>query len=269
MIIFSSIGVIYNKKIIHRGHILQKECLICGSDTQLLDVVDFNKSCEEQRGVFLGLSGFPVYYSICNQCSFTRCDTLNSWSEKEFIDFIYNDDYIKIDPDYVSSRPLSNAQLIQNLFASSQDQIRHLDYGGGNGVLSNHLREQGWNSESYDPFPANSVRLEEMGRFNLITAFEVFEHVPDPNTLMHQLNRLLDEEGLIVFSTLVSDQHLSPNHRINWWYCSPRNGHVSLFSSRSLMALAGKNAYHFGSFNESLHVMFKTLPDWAKKSIIA
>ena len=37
-------------------------CQICGGIAKPLDVVDFNKSCEERRGLFLRLSGIAVYY---------------------------------------------------------------------------------------------------------------------------------------------------------------------------------------------------------------
>lgn len=37
-------------------------CPICNTACTPLDVVDFNKSCEEARGKFLQLSGIAVYY---------------------------------------------------------------------------------------------------------------------------------------------------------------------------------------------------------------
>ena len=224
---------------------MTQNCLICDSATELLDVVDFNKNCEEARGVFLELSGLPIYYSICNSCNFTSCETTFTWSEQEFIEKIYNDEYKKIDPDYISARPLNNAKFINEMFAESQEKIRHLDYGGGNGVLSGHLRDHGWNSISYDPFHEKYPSLDTLGQFDLITAFEVFEHVPNPNQLMNNLDRLLTKNGLIIFSTLISDNHLKKGSRINWWYCSPRNGHVSLFSNRSLHLIAKKYAFNF------------------------
>ncbi len=53
--------------------------------------------------------------------------------------------------------------------------------GGGNGNLSEKLSAANWQSTSYDPFPNGSVNLSEIGTFDLITAFEVFEHVPQVN----------------------------------------------------------------------------------------
>jgi len=239
------------------------KCLICESPTTLLDVVDFNKNCEEARGVYVALSGFAVYYAICTRCGFTSCDTLREWSDQDYLERIYNEDYIRFDPDYERVRPLANAKLIQSIFRDAKPHIRHLDYGGGNGVLSDQLREQGWDSKSFDPFPSNNGGLERMGKQNLITAFEVFEHVPNPNVIMANMVKLIDDDGLILFSTLLSDTFIKPHSRIDWWYCAPRNGHVSLFSRKSLTLLAEKNSYRLASFNNGLHLMFKTLPAWA------
>lgn len=187
---------------------MKNKCLICNGFTELLDVVDFNKNCGEEGGYFLELSGIPIYYSICTNCNFTSCESIYSWSEKDFIEKIYNDQYPEIDPDYKSARPLGNANLIKGMFSNCRQDIRHLDYGGGNGILSSNLNSSGWDSKSYDPFPENNLNLDNFGNFNLITAFEVFEHVPNPNQLMINLNQLIEEEGLIIFSTLLSDRFI-------------------------------------------------------------
>ena len=75
-------------------------------------------------------------------------------------------------------RPKSNFEFLVKTFGVNPDQINHLDYGGGNGLLSNFLSDKGWTSKSYDPFPKSQALIEGLGTFNLITAFEVFEHVP-------------------------------------------------------------------------------------------
>ena len=240
-------------------------CPVCNTETVIHDVVDFNKSCEEARQYFLPLSGRPIYYHRCPGCAFTLAPEFGQWSDQEFQEHIYNDRYIDIDPDYVSIRPKGNAEFLKKLFGESRKQIRHLDYGGGSGVLSKDLRSQGWNSTSYDPFPRNERRIEDLGKFNLITAFEVFEHVPDVSELMRNITSLMTDECVVIFSTLLSDGHIKPNSRLTWWYASPRNGHISLFSKRSLVLLAERHALQFGSFNDVTHCIFNRVPSWAMK----
>jgi SAM-dependent methyltransferase len=242
-------------------------CSVCGGQCSLLDVVDFNKSCEEARGKFLGLAGIPVYYALCSKCGFCFTPELATWKLEEFEERIYNNEYIFVDPDYVETRPRANAANLLSIFGDQACSIKHLDYGGGSGLLVKLLRESNWQSTSYDPFVDRNVGIEELGKFDLITAFEVFEHVPDVQGLMSNLLSLLSPSGLVLFSTLLSDGNLHSNQRINWWYASPRNGHISLFSKNSLSMLAQKSGINFGSFSEGFHVFYTEIPLWASHII--
>ena len=138
-----------------------------------------------------------------------------------------------------------------------------MDYGGGNGILSKILREYNWMSTSYDPFVDKDVQTEDLGKFNLITVYEVFEHVSDINNLMKIITSLLTDDGIVMFSTLVSDGNIIKNQRLTWWYASPRNGHISLFTMRSLHNIAIKFHLRMGSLNAGLHILLPQKdPDW-------
>ena len=241
----------------------QKTCPVCSGQATAFDVVDFNKSCEELRGKFVTLSGRSIYYFQCHSCQFTFAPEFASWSEQDFAREIYSDHYIEHDPDYLERRPQQNFQLIENLFGAKKAAIRHLDYGGGNGSLSALLKSSGWDSKTYDPYSSEKDTFEGLGKFNLITAFEVFEHAPNPNELMRQLIELKADDALILFSTLTSDGNIKPHQRLTWWYASPRNGHISLYSKKSLTILASRYHLQLGSFSPGLHCYFSTVPAWA------
>lgn len=239
-----------------------RPCPVCGAPTSPLDAVDFNKSCEELRGKVLPPAGFLVQYLFCEDCGFCFAPELYGWTLKQFADKIYNDSYVEVDPDYLSARPRTNARSLVSMIGDRGLYIRHLDYGGGNGLLSELLREEGWQSASYDPF-IDSDGLRDFGKFDLITAYEVFEHVPDPRRLVKDLALLLDDDGLLLFSTLVSDGNLRPRQRLDWWYASPRNGHISLFSTKSLSVLGAREEFKFGSFSAGFHAFWRKIPPWA------
>lgn len=244
--------------------VAQSACPVCGALPELLDVVDFNKSCEELRGRFLPLSGIPVYYALCDGCGFCFAPELCKWALEEFSARIYNDDYLRVDPDYAEARPRSNADQLTALVGDAFRGIRHLDYGGGHGLLSDLLRDGNWNSESYDPFVDGDKRLDELGKFDLVTAYEVFEHVPNARELVGDLSKLLCEDGVVLFSTLVSDGNIAARQRLTWWYASPRNGHISLFSRKSLYLLGQREGFNFGSISPNYHSYWKAVPGWAR-----
>ncbi len=238
-------------------------CPVCGGGCSLLDVVDFNKSCEEFRGRFLPLSGTPIYYGICSKCGFSHAPEMYEWSLEQFEARVYNADYVNVDPDYLEARPSANADFLIRFVGAAAARLRHLDYGGGHGLLSDMLRDAGWNSQSYDPFVDRALDVATLGTFSLITAFEVFEHVPDVQRLMAELGRLIGGEGVVLFSTLLGEGKMVPNSRITWWYASPRNGHVSIFTQVSLAMLSSRYGMQFGSLSPNLHALWRRVPDWA------
>jgi 2-polyprenyl-3-methyl-5-hydroxy-6-metoxy-1,4-benzoquinol methylase len=184
-----------------------------------------------------------------------------NWQAEDYASKIYNDDYPIVDPDYLMARPHGNAVLLTEQFGQHRGMLRHLDYGGGNGQLSKILKDAGWNSTAFDPY-GNSDDVVS-GTYNLITVFEVFEHVTQLHELLDKLAGYLDEPGLIFFSTLVSDEHVAPDMPLDWWYAAPRNGHVSLFSIMSLELLGFSAGLNYCNFSQNLHAYWKFLPVWA------
>lgn len=263
MFIFSDLIAQYIRgrllRLIHR----KEQCPVCNSASFPYDAVDFNKSCEELRGKFLSPSGLSILYYRCTHCGFCFSPEIARWSLTEFEERIYNKDYVVVDPDYVDARPRANAKVLAQMFSNRALSFRHLDYGGGKGLLSSQLSQLGWQSCSYDPFVDRETRTDQIGKFDLVTAYEVFEHVPDPKKLMNDLSGLINPDGIILFSTLISDGQLTPYHRLTWWYASPRNGHISLFSRQSLSILAENNGFRFGSFPDGFHCMWRSVPPWA------
>lgn len=238
-------------------------CQVCESTAPLLDTVDFNKSCDEATGKRLPASGLPVRYHLCLNCGFCFAPEIQAWSREQFAASIYNGDYASVDAEYLSVRPVRNAHNLDEVFGPNRQRVRHLDYGGGSGLLSATLRERGWDSTSYDPFVNLDTNLGELGTYDLVTAYEVFEHVPDIQVLLDNLDRLCRPEGLIVFSTVLSDGELALGRKLTWWYAAPRNGHISLFSSKSLTRWLGRKGLRVASLNRNIHLAFRTLPEWA------
>jgi hypothetical protein len=210
-------------------------CKVCSGHATLFDAVDFNKHCSGLPYQF-GLSGIVVPYYRCTKCSFIFSDFIDDWSVEEVSQFIYNDDYVKVDPEYIGVRARRTARLMTSLLAGCED-LRILDYGSGSGVFSEEMATHGFKRvENYDPF---SSPLRPAGPFDLITCFEVIEHSPRPLTTLIEMCDGLSNQGAIIIG-----QSLQPNNieeiGARWWYVAPRNGHVSIFAEETFLTLANR-----------------------------
>jgi len=246
---------------------ISEKCPVCTSISLAHDVVDFNKSCSLSSYYVLPLSGQAIYYFLCQNCGFCFAPDIRRWTKEEFAKKIYNPDYIKVDPDYLEVRPRQMYEFINSRFKQYKSEIIHLDYGGGNGTLSQFLRNNAWDSNCYDPYSNIGKHISEIDRSNLITCFEVIEHAENLDLLMRNLSSVAADESLIVISTLLSDGKINPGVRLDWWYAAPRNGHISLFSKKSLEILASNYGFNFYSADSSIHYFYKSIPNWASSFI--
>jgi hypothetical protein len=212
-------------------------CKICGSETYPFDIVDFNKSCELSFYP-MGLSGIPVLYRRCSKCEFIFTDFFDNFTGEQWRKYVYNDEYAKVDPEYLHIRPRHNARMIDAFLAPWKKSIVGLDYGGGNGATKDLLRANGWAFDSFDPFAHNDMSPGRLERYNFCSAIEVFEHTTDPaGSLSAIMERVSPDRLIVMVSTLLNDKRVPNETRLSWWYAAPRNGHVSLYSSKSLMIL--------------------------------
>lgn len=203
---------------------------------RLHGVVDFNKSCRALVGQFLPLAGVPVWYHRYGDCGFLFTAQFDGWDAATFRRYIYNDDYIVVDPEAAGARAQTNAVWVAR-HARGIAAARLLDYGGGDGTLARLLNEQGMIARSWDPMHPGETPPPD-GGFDLVTAFEVLEHTPTPVETCRQALSLSRDGGQFLFSTLTMDK--LPARSCDHWYIAPRNGHISLHTSDSLRHLAAR-----------------------------
>jgi hypothetical protein len=238
-------------------------CKICGGAAAVYGAVDFHKSCEERRGYRLPPSGVLIAYRRCANCGFLFTDAFDNWSEAQFIEHIYNDGYLAVDPEYELSRPHYNADMVDRLWGQDKAQLRVLDYGGGNGVLCETLRAAGYPvAVSYDSLVPQYAR-RPAGKFNLVTCFETIEHMPDPLAGIASILESLDEPGLVMLSTTVLPIGFD-KIGLDWHYVGPRNGHISIFSRKALTLAWQHYGYQLVSFNDFIHFAYRVLPEFAQ-----
>ena len=235
-------------------------CPICASSTEKKATIPFGVAHDGQDSPSLALKDAPIDYFQCGTCGHAFAPWLIEQSQEWLIRHIYNADYHHYDADYLDEdkgrvKEQTNALVFGYHFA--RKAIRHLDYGSGDGRLTKKLKTSGFDSTAYDPF---SHPVAPEGRFNLITAFEVIEHAPDPHAFLSALDAFTDQPCLIRIGTVPNDDEYIGD----WWYANPRVGHLNLFSRKSMSELARQHRFSLAVVNDCDFFLWRNLPEWAK-----
>ena len=110
-------------------------------------------------------------------------------------------------------------------------------------MLCRLLRDRGLNAETIDDFASSSYAKQYEGslakEYDLITAFEVFEHLASPAQM---LSRLFQSNSKFV----VASTEKYAGQSSDWWYLAPEHGqHIFFYSSRTFKFLAQRFQYFY------------------------
>ncbi len=221
-------------------------CTICGGVETTILSKEMNVSCGDY---FEGRRLYPnnvgdKQLTECQNCGFTRFAFFWTWSDQQFQSNIYNQDYHLCDKPFLLDRPVKLAKWLAPLMG----QRSVLDYGGGNGLMAKLLRDANVAAVSYDPYYDTTALPSSL--FDIVTAFEVVEHVPDQATLFRTMSQFMKPDGFLLFSTLLRPEVIKPD----WWYASPRNGHAAFHCERSLKALLNSLGLVTQSLSTEIHL---------------
>lgn len=153
---------------------------------------------------------------------------------------------------------LSNSvfDLVVNNFDCSK---RFLDFGGGYGVMVRLLRDRGLDFYRQDIYCENLFAInhdiadliEQARQFELVTCFEVFEHVHDPHKLFEELQKYAP--NILISTQLLPTKEFKS--AADWWYFAPEMGqHVTFYTLRSLEIIARQYNMHLYSNGQNLHL---------------
>ncbi len=135
-------------------------------------------------------------------------------------------------------------------------KARFLDYAGGYGLFTRMMRDIGfdfyWSDLYCENLFAKGFEHNEKvdSKFEIVTAFEVFEHFVDP---VVELEKILNFSNNVIFSTELLPQPI-PDPK-EWWYYSFIHGqHISFYSYKSLSLLAKRFNLNFYSMG-NIHII--------------
>lgn len=154
---------------------------------------------------------------------------------------------------------------IARSLALPPQQIRLLDVGCSTGAFITVADRMGFVAEGVEPAPraARSAQaaglrvhqglLEEVafpdGSFDVVTLFEVIEHVRDALPLFRECRRILRTGGLLVVGTGNAESWAASFMSSRWEYfqIERHGGHVSFFNPRSIGLLAERGGFRVES----------------------
>ena len=200
------------------------------------------------------LSKYDVAFYRCTETGFIQTEE-PYWLEESYASAI-----TKLDVGLV----MRNQNLVNVacpiLLRYFNHQGRFLDYAGGYGLFTRMMRDKGFDFYHTDPYCQNLFAefhdlkdLADGSKFEVITAFEVLEHLPDP---LPEIKSLLATGENLLFSTeLVPEKITTPE---DWWYFSLETGqHVSFYTKEALQHIASQLGVHFYTDGKGVHLFSK------------
>jgi hypothetical protein len=197
--------------------------------------------CGEQAGFFdeaTVLRKYTVRYDRCATCGFIQTES-PYWLEEAYSSAIAMQDV------GIMGRNLVNCELTTAVLNLLLPEVqRCVDYGAGHGVFVRLMRDRGFDFRWYDRHASNDYargfEYEPGQPCDLLTSFEVLEHLTDPVADLAEMMNL--SENLFISTLPVPN----PTPKVSdWWYFMPSSGqHISFYTPESLQYLANRFQRH-------------------------
>ena len=197
------------------------------------------------------LNKYLIQCYCCGFCGFIQTEE-PFWLDESYSDAIARNDIGLVRRNITMSR-LTRAVVLSFFNCNA----RFIDYGGGYGLLVRLMRDNGFNYFLNDKYAPNlfargfEAEKNDKEKFELLTAFEVFEHLSDP---LEEIKEMLNYSTSILFTTrLVTTP---PPSLDSWWYYSLESGqHVAFYTIKSLELIAEKLNLYLFSDHHSFHLL--------------
>jgi hypothetical protein len=194
------------------------------------------------------LNKYEVTYFRCPACFFVQTE------EPFWIEEAYQNALNPEDTGLFKRNEEFRAKTATLLFFLFNKTAMFVDFAGGYGIFTRMMRDCGfdfyWSDKYANNMMAKGFESKQGDRFECVTAFEVFEHMVQPNEEMKAIVKISDS---VIFSTRIVSE-IPPEK--DWWYYGFNHGqHVSLFSEKSLQVLAKKFGMNLYTNHSNFHML--------------
>jgi hypothetical protein len=227
------------------------------------------KICQAETRAFgktLIMAKHTASYRRCVSCGFLFAEEPH-WLQEAYSDAITSTDMGTVSR--ADRNSLMTKATIDLFYRSSKT---YLDYGAGYGMFVRRMRDLGYDFHAYDLHCQNmfaeQVALVSLDgkHYDLSTAFEVFEHLEDPLSVIKLLFAVADH--LLITTEILPEPVPSLDA---WWYFAPEHGqHISFYTLKSLRAMANAGSRFFYTNGYNIHLFSrKPLSEyWFRKAIL-
>ena len=209
------------------------------------------------------LGHVDVTYLQCPSCGLVMADD-PTWLEEAYADAIAHLDVGLLDRCQILANVTSTVLRAERLRGG-----RFLDWAGGYGVLTRLMRDRGFDFVHTDVYAANIFAAGFTGdlgdeRFDLITAFEVLEHLTDPVTELAPVAAATDR--LLVTTQVLPSPAPRPG---DWDYYALESGqHITFYTPRSLEELARRLGFDGVVTSSLVHLFHRGPVSRATRSLV-
>ena len=165
--------------------------------------------------VFRGriLKKYDVDYYRCPKCDFIQTEQ-PYWLEEAYSSAICEQDLGPV------NRAVCGSRIVESVIAAAafDPNGKFIDWGGGYGLLTRLMRDRGYDYYWRDLYCTNLFAKQfvanEVETYELMTSFEVFEHLVQP---MHEIATMLKFSQNILFTTEVPPSALKTAQNGGTW----------------------------------------------------
>ncbi|RQO72444.1 hypothetical protein DBR43_14720 [Pedobacter sp. KBW06] len=201
------------------------------------------------------LKKYDVKYYRCLDTGFVQTE------EPYWLEEAYSSAITKLDIGMLSRNEVVRDKTLKILPRHFDANKRFLDYAGGYGIFTRLMRDKGYDYYHSDIYCQNIfaeyfdlANCPQQDNFELVTAFEVLEHLVNP---MEEIRTMLALSDNLLFTTELQPEEMQ-NNLSDWWYIVPETGqHIALYTEKSLHFIAKELGLHCYSDGVNTHLFTK------------
>lgn len=213
------------------------KCKICQNTTQNI----FERTI---------LQKYKSSYYKCSSCGFIQTD------EPIWLPEAYSSAITALDIGLLYRNNILTNQVSKIIDCCFPEARLMLDFAGGYGNFVRLMRDRGYNFYRQDIYCDNlfakhfDINDINVSKFDLVTAFEVLEHLQNP---LEEIEGIFKYADNAIFSTELVPENNSDIE--NWWYIAQETGqHIAFYSEKSMKFIAEKFGKNYYKKDNNLHI---------------